>query len=99
MIHYTLAERETTIVWDDEERVAKVYTASPISMRKLDKLCAECPDTYKRTWVEQDGDKVTAARYEVASCYIRFAKPASEARKANGRRVAEMMAERRRTDK
>ena len=79
---YSRAERETSIVWDEELKVARIYTASPISMRKLDKLCEACPDEYKQTWTETDKKgRVTAAKYEVTAKLIKFAKPASEARR------------------
>ena len=38
---YTRMEQETSIVWDEEEKVARIYTASPVSMRKLDRLCED----------------------------------------------------------
>lgn len=73
---YTRAEMETTIVWDDEGKIAEIYTASPITMRKLDKLCVECPDTYIRTWTENNADgRITAAKYTVPCNLIKFAKP------------------------
>lgn len=34
----TLAERETIIRWDDEERLVQVYSASPVWWRKLARL-------------------------------------------------------------
>ncbi len=73
---YSRAEQETSIVWDEEQKVARIYTASPATMRKLDKLCEACPDEYTRTWTETDKkDRVTAAKYEVAAKFIKFAKP------------------------
>ena len=36
---YMRSEQETSIVWDEEEKVARIWTASPVSMRKLDRLC------------------------------------------------------------
>ena len=88
---YTRAEMETVIVWDDEGKTAEIYTASPITMRKLDKLCAECPETYVRTWTEQnDAGRVTAAKYTTPSQYIRFGKPPTEKKREQGRRVAEL---------
>ena len=30
---YTRMEQETSIVWDEDEKVARIYTASPVSMR------------------------------------------------------------------
>ena len=85
---YTRSEQETSIVWDEDQKKARVYTASPVTMRKLDKLTEQCPEAYRRTWVEGPG---TAARYEVDAKYIRFGKPASEARKAAGRQAAARM--------
>lgn len=93
---YTRQEQETSIVWDDEGKVARIYAASPVTMRKLDKLCAEFPTEYRRVWTETDKHgNVTAARYETACKRIRFAKPASEAQKERGRAVAAILQERR----
>lgn len=87
---YSRQEMETTIVFDDEEKLAHIYTASPVSMRKLDKLCHDHPGTYKRVWIECQVDgKVTAARYEAPSKYIRFGKPPSEAQREAARRTAQ----------
>lgn len=73
---YSRQEQETTIVWDEFEKIAHIYTASPVSMRKLDKLCAECPDEYARTWTETDGEgTISAARYMVRCKLVKFAKP------------------------
>jgi len=93
---YSRAEQETSIVWDEEQKVTRIYTASPATMRKLDKLCEACPDEYGRTWTETDkSGKVTAAKYEVAAKFIKFAKPASEARKEAGRRAVAAMLKKR----
>ena len=94
-MNYSRSEQETSIVWDEEQKVARIYTASPISMRKLDKLCAICPNEYKQTWTETDKHgRVTAAKYEVTAKLIRFAKPASEAKRNAAReRFAKYKAE------
>lgn len=102
---YSKAEQETSIVWDEEQKVARIYTASPATMRKLDKLCEACPDEYTRTWTETDKkDRVTAAKYEVAAKLVKFAKPvvrtdeqiqaARERGKANAERLARYRSER-----
>lgn len=85
---YSRAEQETSIVWDEEQKTARIYTASPVVMRKLDKLTTQFPDVYRRTWTENHGDSITAAKYEVDARYIRFGKPASAARIAAGKRLA-----------
>ena len=73
---YSRMEQETSIVWDEEEQIAHIYAASPVTMRKLDKLVAEFPDVYKCVWIDKDG---SAKKYEVTKRLIRFGKPASEA--------------------
>lgn len=92
-MNYSRAERETTIVYDEEERIAHIYTASQITIRRLDKLCAEHPEVYRRTRTETEDQKITAARYECPSKYIRFGKPASEQKRAQAIRMRERMAE------
>ena len=79
---------ETSIVWDEAERIARVYSASPRTMRKLDALVEKFPDVYRRTWTEETGGNITAAKYEFDTRFVRFGKPASEARIAAGKRAA-----------
>lgn len=43
----TNIERETIITFNAAEDTAEVYTADPVYIRKLDKLCEQFPDTYK----------------------------------------------------
>lgn len=94
---YMRCEQETSIVWDEEEKVARIYTCSPVSMRKLDKLCQDYPAEYRKVWEEKDPDgRVTAARYQTGCKRVKFARPASEARVEQGRRIAQMAAEKRR---
>lgn len=96
-MNYSRAEQETTIVWDEEEKAAKIYTASHVTMRKLDKLCAEFPAHYHRTWIEDDKDgRITAARYITHCKLIRFGKPrevSEEQREAARERFARIHAE------
>ena len=93
---YSRIEQETSIVWDEEEKVARIYTASPVSMRRLDKLCEDYPAEYQRVWVETDAaGRVTAARYQTGCKMVRFKKPASEAMKARGRMIAGLAAQKR----
>lgn len=93
---YMRCEQETTVVWDEEEKVARIWTASPVSMRKLDRLCEEYPGEYVKVDEERDGDgRVVAARYRTGCKRVKFSRPASEARREQGRRIAKMAAERR----
>lgn len=90
--NYTRSERETTIIFNEEEKAAYVWTCSPVMMRKLDSRAQEFPESYQCVHVDDDG---YAKRYKITKRLIRFGKPASEAQKERGRRVAEAMAERR----
>lgn len=93
---YMRCEQETSIVWDEEEKVARIYTCSPVSMRKLDRLCEQYPEEYVKVWEETDADgRVTAARYQTECKMVRFKKPASEAMKARGRLIAGLAAKKR----
>ena len=88
-MQYSKQEQETTITWDEQERIAHIYSSSPITIRKLDKLVVQFPDTYSCVWSEP-GD--TAKKYKVQPKYIRFGKPASEARiEASRRNLANHM--------
>lgn len=90
---YSRTEQETSIVWDEEQKIARVYTASPVTMRKLDRLCEQFPDEYRRTWTETDEDgRITAAKYEVYKGFVRFGKPrvvSEETREAARERMAQ----------
>lgn len=87
MADYTLSrqERETIIRWDAEEQVAYIDTANPVDIRKLDRLVEEFPDTYHCIRVDE---KYAAKKYKVPASFIRYGKPATEARKAAGARLA-----------
>lgn len=95
---YSRAEQETTVVWDEEDKVARIYSSSSVSLRKLEGLCAKYPDEYRRVWEERDGEgRLTAAKYVTGCKRIRFARPASEAVRENGKRLAAAAAEKRNT--
>ena len=47
MIHLLRCEQETIVNTDADTKMASVYTADPVYMRKLDKLVEKYPDTYK----------------------------------------------------
>lgn len=65
-------EQETTITFNAEEKTAEVYSADPVMIRKLDKLCEELPDTYQCTEVTQTG---FGKMYTMPKKMIRFGKP------------------------
>lgn len=85
MYTLTRAEQETIILWDAEARAATIDTADPVTIRKLDKLVAAHPGIYR---LVSEDTLYNAKRYEVPAQYIRFGKPASEARRESARRLA-----------
>jgi len=73
----TREEQETIISWYAADGTASVYSADPKVIRKLDKLTAAFPDVYKCTRV----DSIYKTKdYIVPTRFIRFGKPASQAR-------------------
>lgn len=94
---YSRMEQETSIVWDEDEKTARIYTASPVNIRKLEKLCGQYPTEYRRTSAETDAEgRITAAKYETYKGYIRFGKPrniSDEQRDAARERFAKYRAE------
>ena len=81
---YTLtrAERETVIRFDAEERIAHIYTADPVYMRRLDKLTEEDPNTYRCVEVDPLG---YFKKYEAPADRIAFRKAPTEARREAGK--------------
>ena len=86
----TRAEREVTIRFDAEERIAHIYTSDPVYIRRLDKLCEEDPETYKCVKIDPLG---YFKQYEAPSDKIRFGKSPSEAlREAARKKAADRLA-------
>ena len=79
MYQLTKYEQETTIGWSADEKLASIDTANPAIIRKLDKLVSAYPDTYICTFTDS---LYNAKKYTVPVSFIRFGKPASEARRA-----------------
>lgn len=71
MSRYSLkaCEREVTIRFDMEERVAHIYTSEPVYMRRLDKLVETLPEIYKCVKVDDLG---YYKKYECPMKFIRF---------------------------
>lgn len=77
-----LAEQETTVTMTRDDKTARIYTSDRLVMAKLDKLCAEFPETYKCIWVDDQimGDGLPMGKkYEVNKKYVKFRKPVSQA--------------------
>ena len=63
-------EQETVINYNAEEQTATVYTRDRTVMRKLDRLVADFPDTYKLIG-QTDIDKT----YSMPKSYVTYRKP------------------------
>lgn len=72
MSRHTLEEMETTIIWNAKDKTAKIWTADPFVMRRLNKKVSEHPDQYKCVL---DDQKWGAKRYEVPKKLVRFSVP------------------------
>lgn len=79
------AEQETIIRYDMETKVALIDTASPQTIKRLDKLVAQHPDVYK---LVNSDPNYFAKKYSVPMEYIKFGKPISEERRAKLRQAA-----------
>lgn len=88
----TRLEQETIINFNAAEAEVDVYTADPVYIRKLDKLCESNPDSYK--CYQRDDE---SARYTVSTKkLVRFAKPTTvtdEQREAASERMRSMRLE------
>lgn len=74
-------EKETIIIFNEEEQEARIETFKPTFKKKLDKLCLDYPELYKRIKEGVDGGNV----YLVPKRYIRVGSPrtvSEEQRKA-----------------
>ena len=83
MYKYSLEEQETAITICAADADCFVFTAIPAHIRKLKSMAERFPDSYKVTKEDQYGIEVS-----VSKKLIRFASPASEARREASRRNA-----------
>ena len=71
----TRYEQETQIYFNEEEQDAEVYTASPVTYRKLMKLCQERPDDYQLMKTDRmDGEEVSWTFHLSSKKLIKFFK-------------------------
>ena len=71
----TRYEQETQIYFNEEEQDAEVYTASPVTYRKLMKLCQERPDDYQLTKADRmNGEEVSWTFHLSSKKLIKFFK-------------------------
>lgn len=70
MNQLTRVEQETIINSNNAEKMAEIYTADPVMIRKLDKLVEKYPNAYKV--IKQDDSSKT---YQCPKKLIRFGAP------------------------
>ena len=70
MNQLTRIEQETIVNANAEEKMAEVYTADPVMIRKLDKMVEKYPDQYKV--IKEDDVSKT---YQFPKKLIRFGAP------------------------
>ena len=68
-----LRERETTIRWDAEEKIAAIWTNDPAMIKRMDILCEHKSGAYQ--CVDRMGQSAT---YRVSAKLISFRFPTSE---------------------
>lgn len=73
MNQLTRIEQETIINANAEEKMAEVYTADPVMIRKLDKMVEKYPDQYKV--IKEDDVSKT---YQFPKKLIRFGAPVTK---------------------
>ena len=61
-------EQETIICYDRSSKFARIYTANPTDMKKLD----AAKDIYKCTRVDKDGKQIIAKEYNTTRQNINF---------------------------
>ena len=72
----TKYEQETYIYFNEEDVSTEVYTASPVTYRKLMKLCQERPDVYQLTKADRmNGEEVSWTFHISSKKLIKFWKP------------------------
>ena len=72
LMAYTLSayERETIIRWDEESSEASFYTASPVQIRRMDKLTAENPANFREIRAEKCQGEICAKTYTIPKDFI-----------------------------
>lgn len=81
-------EQETIINFSAGDKTAQVYTCDPVYIRKMDKLCERCPESYKV--IKQDEYSKT---YSMPKKLVSFRIPremTEEQRVAAAERLAKM---------
>lgn len=80
-------EQEVHLWWDAADKTVHAYTAYPLIMHKLDKMCADHPEEYQCIGADTVGGQIISKEYRFDSKYIRFGKPASAKQREAARTV------------
>lgn len=81
-------EQETIIRFDEEGPEAKLYTASPVWMRKMDKLTAENPADFREIRTEKCQGEICAKTYTFPKAFLKI-RPKRELSEEERARLAE----------
>ena len=73
---YTNIERETIVIFNESEKTAEIYSASPRIINQLLTLCEKFPDVYKVIRTVRDKDrKITGSYFSCPKGFIKFKRP------------------------
>lgn len=70
-----LEEQEVNINFTRDVDFATLYTSDITWIRKMDKLCEECPDDYQCTEISRCGDTIVGKTYKFPKKLISPRKP------------------------
>lgn len=71
----TKYEQETQIYWNEESLDAEIYTASPVTYRKIMKLCVSNPEEYQLIKTDYMGGEEVSWTFHLSSKkLLRFGK-------------------------
>lgn len=71
----SLEEQEVSISFDRVSDTATLYASDITWIRKMDKMCEECPDAYKCIAVSKCGDEVVGKTYSFPKKLVSTRKP------------------------
>jgi len=71
----TRYEQETVIGYNNEEKTATLYTADPVVIRRMDRLCEKRPEYYRVIKEEMYKGELLSKTYEFPKKLIKFYVP------------------------
>ena len=68
----TRYEQETVISYNNEEKKAILYSADPVVIRRMDKLCEKRPEYYKAIKEDYHKGELLSKTYEFPKKLVKF---------------------------